>query len=92
MQIEKEITFPQRLWPCSEGTDPAGISLLKYRGILKYCGYTKTRWDLIISTVIARATHTLAATLALRRPQAEVRPGRWSERVCVALDNLNVEL
>lgn len=80
MQIETEITFPQRLWPCSEGTDPAGgvFLLTPCRGILKYCGYTKTRWDLITSTVIARATHTLAATLALRRPQAEVRPGRWS--------------
>lgn len=44
-------------------SDSVGISLIKYRGIPEYCGYAKTRWDLIISTVIARATHTLAATL-----------------------------
>ena len=44
----------------------------------KCCGYTKTQWDLIMSTIIARATHTFAATLALRRPQAGIRPGRWS--------------
>ena len=90
--MEIEGPFPQRLWPC-EGrrpeSDPAGVSLIKYRGIPEYCVYTKTRWDLIMSTIIARATHTLAATLALFRRN---RSGRWSERVCVALDSLNVEL
>ena len=36
MQIETEITFPQRLWPCSEGTDPAGGARKGY-----LCFYTK---------------------------------------------------
>jgi len=61
------------------------FSLITYRGIPLCCGYTKTRWDQFQSTVIARATHTLAATLALFRRN---RPGRWSERVWVALVNL----
>ena len=54
------------------------FSLIIYRGIPLLCGYEKTRWDSIISTVIARATHTFAATLALFRRN---RPGRWSETV-----------
>ena len=49
------------------------FSLIKYREIPLCCCYTKTRWDQFQSTVIARATHTLAATLALFRSN---RPGR----------------
>jgi len=38
-----------------------------------------TRWGLFTSNANRNRDNLPAATLALRRPQAGVRPGRWSE-------------